>query len=163
MELYFLRHGQAGERREWGGPDEERPLTEAGKTQTARATAGLVRLGLKPDLILTSPLIRARQTAEIAAQELGIGGRVTPDDRLGPGFDLKGLSQIVSRHNGHEKLLFVGHEPDFSDVVGRLIGGAQVVMKKGSVAAVEITGLQPLRGKLLWLATAQMLELPTPP
>lgn len=158
MELYFLRHGQAGERSEWRGPDEERPLTEAGKAQTAREATGLAKLGFKPDLILTSPLVRARQTAEIAAQGLGVPERITLDERLGPGFDLKDLRQIVSEHNGPEKLVLVGHEPDFSDVVGRLIGDAKVVMKKGGLAAVELTGLEPLRGRLLWLATPQMLE-----
>jgi phosphohistidine phosphatase len=159
MELYFLRHGQAGERSEWSGPDEERPLTDAGKAQTAAEAAGLAKFGFKPDVILTSPLVRARQTAEIAAREWGMLGRVALDKRLGPDFGLKELRQIVSEHNGHESLLLVGHEPDFSDVVGRLIGDAKVVMKKGGMAAVEVTGRDPLRGRLLWLATPQMLEL----
>jgi phosphohistidine phosphatase len=158
MELYFLRHGQAGERSEWDGPDEKRPLTEAGKAQTAREAAGLAKLGLTPDLILTSPLTRARQTAEIAAEGLGGPERVALDERLGPGFDRKELGRIVSEYSNRNRLMLVGHEPDFSDVVGRLIGDAKVVIKKGGLAAVEITGLEPLRGRLLWLATPQMLE-----
>ena len=159
MELYFLRHGLAGERSEWTRPDEERPLTDGGKTQTAREAAGLAMLGLIPDLILTSPLVRARQTAEILAQELGIPERVAIDERLSPGFGRKKLQKIVGENEGRERLMFVGHEPDFSDVVGRLIGGAQVVLKKGALAVVELTELEPLGGRLLWMVRPEMLEV----
>ena len=121
MELYFLRHGLAGERSEWTGPDEARPLTEAGKTQTANEAAGLTRLGLVPDLILTSPLVRARQTAEILAQGLGVAKRVVIDERLSGGFRRKLLREIDKEHRGQDRLMLVGHEPDFSHVVGRVI------------------------------------------
>jgi phosphohistidine phosphatase len=158
MELYFLRHGQAGERSEWIGHDEERPLTEAGLAQTAREAVGLTRLGLLPDLILTSPLVRARQTAEILAQELGIPERVAIDEQLSPGFGRKELRSIVGAHSARSKLMLVGHEPDFSNVIGRLIGGAEVVMKKGGLAIVELTDPQLLEGRLLCLVTPKMLE-----
>jgi phosphohistidine phosphatase len=159
MELYFLRHGLAGERSEWIGHDEDRPLTAAGKAQTAREAAGLSRLGLIPDLILTSPLVRAKQTAEILARALGIPERVGIDEQLSPGFGRKELRQIVSENSGRDKLMLVGHEPDFSKIVGRLIGNAQVVMKKGGLAVVELTDLESLEGRLLCVATPKMLEV----
>ncbi len=159
MELYFLRHGLAGERSEWQGDDDYRPLTEEGKAQTAREAAGLAKLGFVPDAILTSPLVRARQTADIVARELGIAARLATDERLGPGFGRKELRQIVSEHKAGEKLMLVGHEPDFSDVVGRLIGDANVVLKKGGLAIVELTDPEKPAGRLLCLATPAMLEL----
>lgn len=159
MELYFLRHGLAGERSEWIGNDGERPLTEAGKVQTAREAAGLGKLGLVPDVILTSPLIRAIQTAEILAQELGIPERVVSDERLSPGFGRKKLRRILIEYGDHGKLMLVGHEPDFSQTIGRLIGDARVVIKKGGLACVAITDRDAPRGKLLQIATPEMLEM----
>jgi len=85
MELYFLRHGLAGERSEWIGHDEDRPLTAAGEAQTAREAVGLARLGLIPDLNLEQPLVRARQTAEILAQELGSQNGLPPTNNSAPG------------------------------------------------------------------------------
>jgi phosphohistidine phosphatase len=157
MELIFLRHGLAGERSEWQGRDEDRPLTEAGKAQTAREAAGLKKAGLVPDLIVTSPLVRARQTAEIVARELGIPGRVAIDEGLSPGFRRKQLRRILEQHGGHGRLMIVGHEPDFSKVVGRATGG-EVVLDKGGVAVVEVTDRKAPAGRLVWLVRPGLLE-----
>lgn len=158
MEVWFLRHGLAGDRDEWPGDDALRPLTEEGKAQTAREAAGLGRLQLVPDLILSSPLVRARQTAEITARELGVAERLAIDERLSPGFRRKALLEILGEYAGRQRLMVVGHEPDFSKVVGKLIGGGEVVMKKGGVAVVELDSAESAEGRLLWLATPQLLE-----
>ena len=139
MELCFLRHGLAGRRSEWKGDDDKRPLTEEGMAQTAREAVGLGKLGLVPDLILTSPLVRARQTAEIAARELGIANRVAVDERLGYGFRRKKLRELLSEHAGVNRLMLVGHEPDFSAVIGKLIGARTETM--GAIPIAEFDQL----------------------
>ncbi len=158
MELYFLRHGLAGEPSQWNGDDDDRPLTEEGRARTAREGAGFARLKLVPDLILTSPLVRASQTAEIVARELGIAEQVLTDKRLSPGFGRKRLRKILKDHADQGRLMLVGHEPDFSETIGRLIGGGRVTIEKGGLASVEIPDPQTLRGKLLLMATPDLVE-----
>jgi phosphohistidine phosphatase len=123
--IWFLRHGDA----EQGSPDFERKLTAKGERQATDAGAALAALGVKLELCLTSPRVRARDTARIACEALDVD--VVEEDRLAGGdFDPLELSA------GLDEVLLVGHEPDFSDVIGELIGG-RVDMKKGGLAAVE--------------------------
>jgi phosphohistidine phosphatase SixA len=79
------------------------------------------------------------------------------DDRLAPGFDLKALEAILRELEGTLAVMVVGHEPDFSEVIGDLIGGAQVVVKKGSLARIEMHSLSPPRGTLVWLIPPKLL------
>jgi phosphohistidine phosphatase len=157
MEICFLRHGPAGDPNAWQGDDAERPLTEEGKEQLARVAAGLADLGLVPDLILTSPLLRAGQTAEIVARELGIPERVATEDRLAPGFGRKQLHGILADHPGYPSLMLVGHEPDFSKTAGKLIGGARLAIAKGGLASIDVPDVESLKGTLLRLAPPDML------
>src|SRR5512142_866603 len=99
MKLYFLRHGPAGDRTTWKGDDAKRPLTADGKKQMLREAQHIAKLKLAPDLILTSPLMRATQTAEIVAKELGLEKILEREDRLGPDFDLNALREIVNAHS----------------------------------------------------------------
>jgi phosphohistidine phosphatase len=123
--IWFLRHGDAEE----GEPDAERKLTAKGEEQARAAGVALRNLGLKPDLVLTSPKVRARDTAELACKEIGCD--YTTEPRLAGGsFDALDLAA------GLGEVLLVGHEPDFSDVVGELTGG-RIDLKKGGIAAVE--------------------------
>jgi phosphohistidine phosphatase len=123
--IWFLRHGDA----ENGEPDWERRLTDKGRRQARAAGAALAALGVEVDLCISSPRVRARETAELACEELG--AEVTLDERLAGGrFDPLELSA------GMSEVLLVGHEPDFSDAVAELTGG-RVDMKKGGIAAVE--------------------------
>ncbi|HEX9117126.1 MAG TPA: hypothetical protein VGA61_13750, partial [Anaerolineae bacterium] len=91
--------------------------------------------------------------------ELGIPERVVSDERLSPGFGRKKLRRILIEYGDHGKLMLVGHEPDFSQTIGRLIGDARVVIKKGGLACVAITDRDAPRGKLLQIATPEMLEM----
>jgi len=151
MQLLFLRHGVAEPWETWGDDDGERPLSVPGRKAMERAAATFVELGLAPDVIITSPLTRARQTAEIAARGLGMSDRVVSDPRLEPGFDAEALSDILGEHSGSDVLMLVGHEPDLSLTVGSLIGGGRVVCKKGGLARVDVDVAFPSDGELVWL------------
>ena len=93
MELYFLRHGEAGKKDEWEGEDSERPLSKDGIARMKLEASAISDLDLGLELILTSPLVRARQTADIVARELDMRDRLVIDDRLAPGFGRDALAQ----------------------------------------------------------------------
>ena len=145
MQLYFLRHGEA----DWPGwtkPDDERPLTDFGKKETRQVAKFLSRLKVKPDLIVTSPLPRALQTAEAAAEHLK--AKLCQDEALEPGFGISELSTVLKRHRS-KVLMLVGHEPDFSSVISALTGGF-IKMSKAGVALIDIDP-ETEKGRLLWL------------
>jgi phosphohistidine phosphatase len=124
--LWLLRHGDAAE----GSPDAERPLTEKGKEQSRAAGRALKKLGVKPAACLTSPKVRALDTARIACEELGIDPQLEPKLAGGP-FDPEALAAGLG-----DDVVLVGHDPDFSMAVHSLTG-AQVRMKKGGLAGIE--------------------------
>ena len=145
MQLYFLRHGEA----DWPGwtkPDDERPLTDFGKKEVQQVAKFLNRLKVKPDLVVTSPLPRALQTAEVAAEQLKT--KLRQDEALEPGFGIGELSTVLKRHRA-KVLMLVGHEPDFSSVISALTG-ASLKLSKAGVALVDIDQ-EAQEGRLLWL------------
>ncbi|MFI5341196.1 MAG: phosphohistidine phosphatase SixA [Candidatus Methylomirabilales bacterium] len=158
LKLYFLRHGQAGNRQDWHGDDSERPLTAEGKKRLKREAAAIWKLDLPLDVIISSPLVRALQTAEILAKAADPSTRVITDDRLAPGFGPKDLTAILADHNSARGLLLVGHEPDFSETIGHVTGGGRVTMKKGSLAYVDVEDPSSLEGTLVWLIPPKALE-----
>lgn len=123
--IWLLRHGDA----EDGSPDAERPLTEKGERQSRNAGRALKQLGVELEACLTSPKVRAAETARIACAELGVEVSVEPALEAGP-FDPRELAA------GFESVLLVGHDPDFSMAVHSLTG-AQVRMKKGGLAGIS--------------------------
>ena len=123
--IWLLRHGEA----EDGSPDAERPLTEKGERQARNAGAALARLGVELDVCLTSPKVRAADTARVACESLGVEPRHEPKLAGGP-FDPEQLAA------GHGDVLLVGHDPDFSMAVHSATG-AQVRLKKGGLAGIE--------------------------
>ena len=145
MQLYFLRHGEA----DWPGwtkPDDERPLTDFGKKEVRQVGRFLNRLKVKPNLVVTSPLPRALQTAEIAVEQLKT--KLRQDEALEPGFGVTELRSVLKRH--HSKvLMLVGHEPDFSSVISALTG-ASIKLSKAGVALVEFDP-ETEKGRLFWL------------
>jgi len=154
MKLYFLRHGIAFERSTWEQDDTRRPLTEEGIEKMKHIAGVLAESQLEIELILTSPLVRAKQTAEIVAEKLNV--QLLEDARLAPGFDLKKLGSILLDHPNVETLMVVGHEPDFSNTISALIGGGQIVCKKGGLALVEFSK-ESLKGELLALVPPRLL------
>lgn len=157
MDLFFLRHGAAFEREAWNGSDDARPLTAEGVTGIEREAKALANLKVRPTRILTSPLIRARQTAEIIAEGLGLDA-AAEESLLAPGFTTEALRRILAAQPRADSLLFVGHEPDFSLVVEHLIGGGRVELKKGGIARVRIDDSTTPRGTLLWLLPPRVLS-----
>jgi phosphohistidine phosphatase len=145
MQLYFLRHGEA-DWPDWSKPDDERPLTDFGKKEVRQLAKFLNRLKVRPDLIVTSPLPRALQTAEVAAEQLK--AKVRQDEALEPGFGITQLRTVLKRHRS-KVLMLVGHEPDFSSVISALTG-AFLKLSKAGVALVDID-LETEKGRLLWL------------
>jgi phosphohistidine phosphatase len=124
--LWLLRHGDAAE----GSPDAERPLTKKGEKQGRAAGLALKAMGVELSACLTSPKVRAVQTARLACEPLGVDPQLEPKLAGGP-FDGEALAAGLGEH-----VLLVGHDPDFSMAVHSLTG-AQVRMKKGGLAGVE--------------------------
>jgi len=157
MRLYFLRHGPAGDRDTWQGSDFDRPLTADGKKRIACEAKTIAGLDLGIGLVVTSPLVRARQTAQIVVDELDLRDALVEDERVGLSFSTRALEEILRAHADRSALMLVGHEPSMSQTVGELIGGGNVDFKKGALAAVEVARHSPLAGRLLWLAAPKLL------
>ena len=138
--LWLLRHGDAAD----GSPDAERPLTKKGEKQAGNVGLALKALGVSLDACLTSPKVRAAQTARLACEALGVEPKLEPKLAGGP-FDAQALAAGLG-----DDVLLVGHDPDFSMAVHALTG-AQVRMKKGGLAGIE-------RGELIVLMRPRELE-----
>ncbi|HEX7067771.1 MAG TPA: histidine phosphatase family protein [Candidatus Limnocylindria bacterium] len=149
MILYFLRHGDAGTQAS-GMADDERLLTDAGIAALRAAAPLWRRLNLRPDVVLTSPLARARQTADLFCE--AIGGEPISDDGLRPGASWGNLARAMAAHADARRVLFVGHEPDLSSAIAELSGAGSVRMRKGSLACLEFYGVpEPGAGEIAWL------------
>jgi phosphohistidine phosphatase len=145
MHLYFLRHGEA-DWPNWNKPDDERPLTDRGKKEMKKIAAFLERLDLSLDQIITSPLPRAKQTAEAVANRFDL--ELKEDKLLEPGFGSSELKQLIKKYPG-EEIMLVGHEPDFTESISTLTG-ASLKLSKAGLALVELDP-DKMRGRLLWL------------
>ncbi len=156
VQLHFLRHAHAGDPAKWAGPDGQRPLSERGRRQAEALGRHLDALGQQFDLIVSSPMVRARQTAELVAARLGL--TVVVDDRLAGGLGLSGLEGILSDHGNPRRPILVGHDPDFSDLVSRLAGATGIPMRKGAFARIDLTRpLAPGAGVLAFLLPPEMI------
>lgn len=144
MRVYFLRHGIAEERAE---SDHARRLTAGGVTRMRTTARIMASLGMGIGAVYTSPRVRCQQTADIVASALGVP--CITRDELNFGFDVDGL-QAIRHDNAHGHPLLVGHEPTFSTVIGELTG-ADILMKKGGLARVDLTRDDPPMGVLVWL------------
>jgi phosphohistidine phosphatase len=139
--IWLLRHGDAAE----GSPDAERPLTDKGREQSRAAGAALKALGIEIDACMTSPKVRAADTARLACEQLGgVEPQLEPKLSGGP-FDAEALAAGLG-----DNVLLVGHDPDFSTAVHDLTG-AQVRMKKGGLAGVD-------RGELIVMLRPRELK-----
>jgi phosphohistidine phosphatase len=157
MIVYFVRHGAAVDGADWGGSDGERPLTRKGIDKMERVGERLEELEIEADAIVTSPLLRAKQTAEVLAEALDLEEALSEDERLGGDFDRRGLAGILNDRADAKALVLVGHEPSMSSVIGELVGGARIDFKKGAVACVDVSDTSALRGVLLWMASPKIL------
>ncbi len=157
MELYLLRHADAGDPMAWEGPDEIRPLSDKGERQADRLGRFLAGSGFKPDAILTSPKVRAIETARIVGEHLNV--RALEDTRLAGGLSADVVEAILGDAGDADCVVLVGHDPDFSDLVAELCGASQIPMKKGALARIDCARpLMPGAGTLRWLVPPDLLK-----
>ena len=165
MNLYLMRHGLAVERGTPGyDSDRERPLIAKGERKVRRIAAGLGNLEISFDVILSSPLLRAHQTAKVQVTEWKTKPKVQLTEHLAPEGSAKELMNLLRGLPGPaEDVLLVGHEPDLSTLASLLLtggNGVAVVFKKGGMAKLRIEHLRPGRcATLEWLMTSRQLEM----
>lgn len=158
MEVYILRHGVAEERRA-GRTDSARALTGAGKVKLRQVLEIARAAGVKPSLILTSPYLRAAQTAEMAAQILGCADPIVQTDALLPSSPPQAVWRLIREQAGHTAILLAGHEPLLSKTASFLLGASWALMdlKKGALLRIDLDRLdEEPRGVLQWLLTAKL-------
>lgn len=158
MKLLIVRHATAVES-EAGVPDDERLLTPEGKKRFRKAARGLSRLTRRPDVLLTSPLPRARATAEIAAQAWG-GPEPTLADALRDG-DFAALGTVLGVREEGALVAIVGHEPHLSSLLARLLASGhseRVAFRKGGAALVDVPGALDEGGQLVWFLPPKVLR-----
>lgn len=151
LELYVLRHADAGDPAQWPGDDADRPLSKKGRRQARRLAEWLRALKLKPDAVVTSPKLRAVDTAKPIAKRLN--APLTEDQRLADAFDGSDLEGLVAGLDaGAARVVLVGHDPDFSGLVSWLVG-APVSLRKGALARVDLPNgtFAAGRASLNWL------------
>lgn len=156
--LYFVRHGKAGHHTT-ADDDDERQLTEAGIAALKAAGPLLRRVNLRPDLVLSSPLARALQTAQLVMEGLGSSVEPVVDDRLRPGAGWGDFARAMTAHPEARRVMFVGHEPDLSAAMRLLTGAASVRMRKGGIGCIEFPGVpEPGAGEIAWLLDPDLYE-----
>lgn len=150
MIVYLLRHGDAGDPRP--RDDDARELTDKGRKRLRNAASLWRRLRVDPDLVVSSPLPRALQTAELLVEGLALELDIVVDDRLRPGASTSDLGAALGAHGPAERVAFVGHDPDLSDALAHLSGAASIGLRKGGMACLEFDG-EPRggAGRLRWL------------
>ena len=157
VELYLLRHADAGDPGKWDGPDAARPLSPKGEKQSERLGRFLAGMGFRPDAILSSPKLRASQTADRVADQLGVP--VTLDERLGGGVDENVVEAILRDAGDARWVVLVGHDPDFSSLLQSLCVARNIEMKKGALARIDVERpVGPGRGDLRWLVPPDLLK-----
>jgi len=162
MNLFILRHAIAVQRGVGSYPQDDRPLTEAGIEKMERAAQGILKIIPKLDMILTSPMKRASQTAEIVARTLRCSDRVTVTESLLPGMTFPGVVATLRKYQSAMDVMIVGHEPDLSHFVSSLTGAREVMIefKKGSLCCLDVTLMaRAARGIILWHLTPKHLRL----
>jgi phosphohistidine phosphatase len=159
-ELYFVRHGLAEERGDAWPDDTKRPLSEDGIARLRKAARGLARIGVSVDVVLTSPLVRTRQTAEIVAAALDPRPSIVNIDSLAPDGGYAGVIADLEKHVRKSRIALVGHEPMIGELAARLIGSRHPIeFKKGAVCRIDVEDLPPAGpGQLRWLMPPKILR-----
>jgi len=150
MQIWLVRHAVVLEPADFAGSDAERPLTEKGVRRFREFAGWLAEATDGPDVILSSPLVRAVQTAELLSKAFGHKKKeVRQDATLGPGCTAHAILEAAASLKV-ERVAVVGHQPDLAINTSSLLGGGEVVFDKGCVAAIELPRLAVGSGRLLW-------------
>ena len=159
-ELYFIRHGLAEERGAAWPDDAKRPLTDEGVLRLRKAVRALARLGVSVDFVLTSPLVRARQTAELIASGLDSRPSLVSIESLAPDGTYAAVVADLEKHARKNRIALVGHEPMMGEFAARLIGSRHPIeFKKGGVCRIDVEDLPPAGpGDLRWMLTPKILR-----
>ena len=162
LEIYILRHGEAGARFDEPEKDDARPLTRDGRKEMTEIAKSLPKLGVDFDLIASSPLPRAVQTAEIVARQYRMLNKLEKWDELRHPAENETLFKRLSRARKGSSVLLVGHEPHLSGMIGEVISGnsgVNLVLKKAGLAKLEIQAFKPkITGELRWLLTPKIVK-----
>ena len=163
-ELYLMRHGPAGQRGSLGiqADDGLRALTDVGRKKMLRVAHGLRKLPVRLDWVVTSPLVRAKETAEIVAKVLAPEAPLTECEALASGGSTQALLSFLAEHAERSRVLLVGHEPDLSLLAGHLMGAgpkANLGLRKGGCCLIHLQEIPPRSaGELVWWATPRLLR-----
>lgn len=162
-ELYIMRHGLAAGRAGGGiNDDAKRPLTAEGKKKMQEIAHGLVRLGFEVDWIVSSPLVRAVETAGIVSDSLASKVPMDITEALSPRAPAEALISFLSRHPNRRRVLVVGHEPDLGELAARLVGAgrnANLAFKKGGCCSITFNQFPPKSpGQLVWWLTPRVMR-----
>jgi len=159
MIIYFLRHASAGDHVSNPKKDEKRALDETGVEQCGYVGRALAALDAQVEVIISSPLKRAAQTASLVGNEMGYEGKLQLDNALRPGAGFSDFRKLLDKYSKYESIMVVGHNPNLSEFVGRLISEtgceAGVELKKGGVARVELGRNSAV---LNWCVSPKMLR-----
>jgi len=160
LELYLIRHGIAEDRGEDWPDDSKRPLTSEGLAKLRKEARGLVALSVTFDHIITSPLVRTRQTADALAEVLKGKPPIATSDALAPAGTPAAVIQEIGRHARKPRIALVGHEPNLGELAAQLIGAkAPLEFKKGGICRIDFDVLPPNgAGALRWFVTPKMLR-----
>ena len=159
-ELYLIRHGIAEERGEAWPDDAKRPLTEEGAARVRKAARGLSSLGVAFDAILTSPLVRTRQTADAVASAFTVRPPIVAADSLAPDGTYQAVLAELEKHTRRTRIALVGHEPGIGELASRLSGFRHPLeFKKGAACRIDVDALPPTGpGTLRWFLTSRIMR-----
>ncbi len=162
MDCILFRHGIAVEREEWEGREADRPLTAKGAEKTEQSARGLLRLGVAPTHLLSSPLVRAVQTADIIARVFELPDNVPTDQALLPDAPPDRLMSVLAKLPGSACIICIGHEPQLSDAAGLMLAGGPIdglILKKAGACCIRFEGsVKPGEGTLRWWLMARQLR-----
>src|SRR5437867_4148364 len=160
-ELYVIRHALAEDRGDAWPDDSKRPLSEDGIARMRKAARGLARLGVTLDVVLTSSLVRAKQTAEIVAAAMNPRPTVSTIDSLAPGGTYLEIVADLEKHARRTRIALVGHEPGLGEFAARLIGSRHPIeLKKGAICRIDLESIPPAGpGDLRWLLTKKIMGM----
>ena len=160
-ELYLIRHGVAEQQGEAWPDDTKRPLSDNGMSRLRKSARGLAALGVSVDVVVTSPLVRTKQTADIVAEAFDPRPPIVTADALAPGGSVQAVFADLEKQSRRKRVALVGHEPGIGELAARLAGSRHPFeFKKGAACRIDVETLPPAGpGTLRWFLTPKILRM----